>query len=186
MKPWLVRSIMKKELGLKYKPTKHCEVQANSERCLVLRQQYALKMLSLLAEGKRIYNIDESWVDQLNYTRSHWQPKEHPSSSLKPVSPRISLIACIGSDGSSLLSMTQVNTDCDVFNVYMTWLVRRLDAQDKNWRDNSVILLDNAPYHVSNASLSHLAFLDVPVILSGPYSYSTAPCELYFAHFKRG
>jgi len=34
--------------------------------------------------------------------------------------------------------------------------------------------------------LRHLAFLGMEVIYSGPYSYTTAPCELLFAHFKRG
>jgi hypothetical protein len=37
-----------KELNLKYKAVKFVQAQANSERCLVLRQQYAVVMLGLL------------------------------------------------------------------------------------------------------------------------------------------
>ena len=31
-----------------------------------------------------------------------------------------------------------------------------------------------------------MAWLDIKVIFSGPYSYATAPAELLFAHFKVG
>ena len=31
---------------------------------MVIRQQYALKMLELLRERKRIINIDESWLNE--------------------------------------------------------------------------------------------------------------------------
>jgi hypothetical protein len=37
-----------KDLGLKYKAVNFVQTQANSERCLVLRQQYAVVMLGLL------------------------------------------------------------------------------------------------------------------------------------------
>ena len=119
----------------------------------------------------------------------------------KSVSPRISLIACVGSDGSALYSLTQINTDHRVFCLYLTELVKKLSAADKDWRDNSVLLLDNASYHVCPETLSYLAWLNVEVIFSGPCkyksifllnminpidSYSTAPAELLFAHFKQG
>ena len=48
------------------------------------------------------------------------------------------------------------------------------------------LLFSNASYHTCDETLKHLAFLRMEVIFSGPYSYSTAPCELLFAHFKRG
>ena len=95
-----------------------------------------------MRDGKRIYNIDESWIDQLNFTRGHWQEKFYPKKAQKPVSPRVSLIACVGSDGSAYYCLTQVNTDSDVFCLYLTELVKRLTMEDKNWRDNSVILLE--------------------------------------------
>ena len=38
-------------------------------RCLVLRQQYALKMLPLLESGRRIINVDESWLNGTNFVR---------------------------------------------------------------------------------------------------------------------
>ena len=45
-----VKVILKDELGLGYRMAKKIPVQCNTERCLVLRQQYALAMLPLLVE----------------------------------------------------------------------------------------------------------------------------------------
>ena len=43
-----VKTIMKDELGLGYRIARKVPIQANQERCLVLRQQYAMEMLPLL------------------------------------------------------------------------------------------------------------------------------------------
>ena len=58
-----VKTVMKDELGLGYRVAKKVPVQANEMRCLVLRQQYAIAMLSLLQNGTRILNIDETWLN---------------------------------------------------------------------------------------------------------------------------
>ena len=58
-----VKIVMKDELGLGYRMAKKVPVQANEMRCLVLRQQYAMAMLSLLQNGTRILNIDETWLN---------------------------------------------------------------------------------------------------------------------------
>ena len=58
-----VKTVMKDELGLGYRMAKKVPVQANEMRCLVLRQQYAMVMLSLLQNGTRILNIDETWLN---------------------------------------------------------------------------------------------------------------------------
>jgi len=69
-----VRWALKKELGLGYRIAKKVPIQCNSERCLVLRQQYALKMLELLGGKDRCINIDESWLNETNFTRKMWCP----------------------------------------------------------------------------------------------------------------
>jgi hypothetical protein len=83
------------------------------------------------------------------------------------------MIAALCSSGTTLLSIIQANSNNEVMAVFFTYLVRKLDSQDPNWRDNSVLLLDNASYHSNPDIKQHLAFLRVPVIYSGPYSYST-------------
>ena len=37
-------------------------------------------MFELLGEGKRIINIDESWLNETNYTRKMWAPSSSTSS----------------------------------------------------------------------------------------------------------
>ena len=59
-----------------------------------------------------------------------------------------------------------------------------LDAESSQWYRNTVIMLDNAPYHTSNATLKAFEELGVPVLFTGPHSYSASPVELLFAAFK--
>jgi hypothetical protein len=142
LKAHQVQKVLRHGLGLKYKCFSGGEVQANSQRCLVERQQFAKVLFRLIQQGKRIYNVDETWLDQMTFTRRHWRPVRMATEGVKPVSPRISLIACVGSDGSSFYSLTQVNTDHNVFCLYLTELAKKLSAHDKNFRENSVLLLE--------------------------------------------
>ena len=96
------------------------------------------------------------------------------------------MIAAVCSQGSLHLALTQVNTNSEVFMMYLTWLTRSLDAGDINWRTNSILLLDGATYHMTPETRAHLIQLRVPVMFSGPYSYRIAPCELFFAYLKQG
>ena len=75
-----VRTIMKDDMGLGYRIARKVPVQSNSTRCLVMRQQYAMKMLELLQEGKRVLNIDQSWLNETNFTRQIWCPPNTPAT----------------------------------------------------------------------------------------------------------
>ena len=58
----LVLSVLKNQFRLSYRKIKRVPFQGNSERSKVLRSLYAQKMLEVYASGKRIINIDESWI----------------------------------------------------------------------------------------------------------------------------
>ena len=102
----------------------------------------------------------------------------------RAVRPRISLILGVDTNGSVYYSFTQVNTDSDVFKLFLSHLVQRLDTEDQNWRSDTVVLFDNASYHTSSETNDALAKLNIPTMFSAPYSFETAPCELFFAHMK--
>ena len=51
---------------------------------------------------------------------------------------------------------------------------------------NSVILMDNAKYHVSEETRDGIKKLQIPLIYSGPYSYSSSPIERLFSGLKSG
>ena len=59
-----------------YRMARTMTIQANSERCLVQRQQYALKILPLLESGRRVINVDESWLNQTRFVRKLWVPTD--------------------------------------------------------------------------------------------------------------
>ena len=170
-----------------YRLAKTVTIQANSERCLVLRQQYALKLLPLLESGRRIINVDESWLNQTRFVRKIWVPADGAATYTdKHVSPRISLLAALDTDGKIWFSLNHANTDADVMTTFLRALARQLDAESPGWQENTTILLDNASWHNSPVMKERLARMQLPITYSGPYSYSTAPIELVFGALKLG
>ena len=63
-------------------------------------------------------------------------------------------------------------------------LVEILDKKDISWRNNTLVLLDNASYHTSTQTMKVLSLLEIPVIFLGPYSYLMNPIELFWGMFK--
>ena len=71
------------------------------------------------------------------------------------------MIAAIDTDGNVYLSITPFNTDSDVMLMFLSRLAVVLTAECANWRDNTILLLDGAPYHKSESVRSHLIKLGV-------------------------
>ena len=68
--------------------------------------------------------------------------------------------------------------------VFFHKLVKKLEAERPDFRESTVIMLDNAPYHTCQASLRLFEKLQIPVLFTGPHSYAASPIELLFAAFK--
>ena len=146
----LIRRVLLHEFDLKYHKVKKNAYNSNSERNLILRQQFAFKLLDLLWEGKRIINIDESWISDTNFTRMRWAKTDTPNSVEEhQVNPRLSLLAAIDTEGQVYIALTQRNTDTDVMKLYIWHLVQILEKEDKDFRENIVIQLDGARYHTN-------------------------------------
>ena len=95
------------------------------------------------------------------------------------------MIAAVDTDGRLYLSLTQQNTSSDIILMFMSRLANVLSQEDKDWRNNTYWLLDNAAYHKSKEVRECLIKLGVKVILSGQYAYAAAPCELFFNYYKQ-
>ena len=135
---------MKKDLHMGYRKAKLIPITCNDERSLVLRQQYALRMLALFQSGRRIINIDESWLNQSRFIRKVWVPsKAQATFTDKQIEPRISLITAFDTNGKLWWALTQANTDTNVMSMFINQLVRLLDLDQPGWEEESVILLDN-------------------------------------------
>ena len=78
------------------------------------------------------------------------------------------------------------NTDSDVFVSFLFYLAATLDRESDDWRDKTMFLLDNASYHKSDQTRAAIKKLGIRVIFSGPYAYTAAPCEMWFAKVKFG
>ena len=99
-------------MELSYGKVKKLPKQINSTRNLYLRQQFGVKMLDLLKNGKRILNVDETWIGQTNHTRSVWRSSnKNGSMTANTVAPRISMIVGIDNWGDLYLSLHQTNTN---------------------------------------------------------------------------
>ena len=69
----LVRDTMKEDLHLAYRPLKRISFRGNSARSLILRKMFAETLIGLLGKGKRIINVDETWINLKNYRRRRWR-----------------------------------------------------------------------------------------------------------------
>ena len=81
-------------------------------------------MIQLLKENKRIINIDESWIAEIDYSRKMWCPSKAPCTvSEKSIGIRHSFIVALDTDGHVYYALTHANTDSDV----MLSFIRRLE-----------------------------------------------------------
>ena len=111
---------MKKDLQLSYLRAKKLNLQANSERALVLRQQYGLKMLALMQKGSRIVNIDETWLNETSFIRRAWGKRDGTGNTiLHRVSPRISMISALDNEGNVWYCLSHANTDSFMMALFL-------------------------------------------------------------------
>lgn len=144
-------------------------------------------MIQLLKENKRIINIDESWIAEIDYSRKMWCPSKAPCTvSEKSIGIRHSFIVALDTDGHVYYALTHANTDSDVMLSFIRRLEIVLNNESPDWKETSIILLDGAKYHTSEKTRDTLKKLEIPTIYSAPYSYSTAPIEHLFGGFKIG
>jgi hypothetical protein len=60
-----------KARGMRYRKVRHIPMAGNSERSLVLRQQWALAFLQLPPKT-RLICLDETWLGMSDFRRQKW------------------------------------------------------------------------------------------------------------------
>ena len=70
--------------------------------------------------------------------------------------------------------------------LFLRHLTAELDKDSPGWQEDSIILLDNAPYHTGEEIKSYMLKMELPVMYTAPYSFSSSPIETLFAHLKLG
>lgn len=100
--------------------------------------------------GKRIINIDETWLNETNFTRKIWARRNgRGNMKLKTIQPRLSMISALDTDGKVWFTLTHSTTDGDVIALFLKHLISTLDQEEPGWQYTTVFLWDNAPYHSS-------------------------------------
>ena len=61
-----------------------------------------------------------------------------------------------------------------------------LDLETPGWQEDSLFLLDNAPYHTSEETRAAMKALGMRITYSAAYSYDAAPIETMFSQLKLG
>ena len=59
------------------------------------------------------------------------------------------MIVGIDSLGEVFVSLTQINTNEEVFSIYLERLAAKLTEVRPGWKQDTVLLLDGARYHTS-------------------------------------
>jgi len=96
------------------------------------------------------------------------------------------MIAALDTYGRVFFSLSHAATEQDTLMLFLRHLVAELDKDSPGWQEDSVILLDNAAYHTGEEIRSYLRKMQLPVMYTAPYSYTSSPIELLFAHLKLG
>ena len=134
-KPHEVRRILKEDFNMSYRKIKEVSKHVNSDRNLILRQQFAIKFIELFSHKKHIINIDETWLGMSDFRRMKWSVKGDTNSvPMVQVQPRISMIMGIGTNGAIYASLLQANSNSKVMELFFRAFVKKLDSERKNWR----------------------------------------------------
>jgi len=120
-----------------------------------------------------------------DFRKMKWRPKHSTNSNpIVVIWPRISMIVGIDTLGNVYASLTQSNSNSQIMECFFRQLVLKLNKDRIDWRENTIVMMDNAPYHKSSSSLQLYESLRIPLMFTAPHSYDVCPAELFFAQFK--
>ena len=116
-----------------------------------------------------VINVDETELTNSDFRRMKWRvPGTTNSMPNQQIKPRISVIAGVSNHGETYISLLQVNTNTNVIRLYLTALAMRLDQERSQWRKDTVVQLDGAPYHKAKEVREHAKNLGMNLVFSGP------------------
>lgn len=157
----------------------------NQPRSRILRQRFSMAFLQLDV-NKRYICIDQSWLNMSDFRLRKWtKPSSNFTVGSLNVNPRTSIHLAIDNFGRSWVSILNCNSNRQVFQLTLRHLIERLNLEDPDWRSNTVLILDGASYHQADSSKDLINKLQISVLMLGPYSYTSSPCELWFAALKK-
>ena len=98
--------------------TKKAHPQAITDKALVQWQQFAKALL--LTNKTRIVNIDETWFNETSFLRQCWVRRDGMSNAtLHFVSPRLSMIAALDTEGRTWFTLSHATTDSNIITLFL-------------------------------------------------------------------
>jgi hypothetical protein len=81
----------------------------------------------------------------------------------------LSIIAAVSSEGKFMFTINSGKNNSNTFMLFLIKLSNYLDSVDPRWRQDTVIMIDNAPYHRSKLMMEKYELLKIPLMFLGPY-----------------
>ena len=114
-----IADVMKKDLNMSYRKIQTVTLRTNSEKNLVLRQQFGLHLIEMLQRGKRIINVDQTWLGMSDFRRRKWRaPASNNSVAKLLITPRISMIMAVDTNGEVFFSLVQSNSNAKIMEIF--------------------------------------------------------------------
>ena len=103
----LVRTVLRINHSMRYKKIQRSNLLGNLDRSLVLRQHYAKLLIPLLADGRRIICVDETFLPTLDYRKSKWCRKGQKNTmATKDLTARVNMICALDTEGRIYPALT--------------------------------------------------------------------------------
>jgi hypothetical protein len=166
----MVWAYLKEEVGLSYRKVKAVNLAHNKMQAKLQRQLAASYYIEYLVQGKRIINIDESVLNKTDERERGWcRPGKNNMVTTMQRLRSLSLIAAVSSDGQLMFTVNSGKNNSITFILFLIKLSNYLDETSPNWRQNTILIVDNAPYHRSKLAKERFGSLKIPLMYLGPY-----------------
>ena len=81
------------------------------------------------------------------------------------------MLAAIDTLGQVYMALTMQITDSEVLCLFLKQLFERIELERPDFRQNTILLIDGAPYHRSEETHNFLCNIGVKTVMGGPYGY---------------
>ena len=142
---------MKKNLSWRYKRHRVYNVNINDETLKQKRRMFSKLLVGLLETKTRVINFDETALVSFGAKNYSWYPSgKYYNEHQQQVRRRMSILAAVDNFGEIFVGVTTKFVQSEVVSLTLALWSQLLNQEDPNWRKTTVIVMDNASYHVSN------------------------------------
>lgn len=129
--------------------------------------------------------MDETVVRCTDHRTKGWLPRmKRHLTTLNCRLSTINVFAVISNRDEFFFTVNQGKTNCYTLAHFFIKLIQHLGNIDKGWRQHTILMVDNAPYHRGAIMQRVFEKLDLPIMYLGPYHFKMAPIEMMFAYIK--